>query len=520
MKNLLYPMEIDQIEKYTKNIIPEIEQRLVGNCSNKEKVALYSVYRETLKKIAPYDFVSFNKFLEFEEDWHHEQKKFYGHRATALKDLFEALNDMEIYDKYDIVIITMPPRIGKTTTGIRYLSWIAGRHPEHSQLATSYADNVTMSFYMGVMDIVASPEFRECFPESVLVNQNAKREEIWLRRNRRYPTLTFVPIDGSMTGRCEAEDILYCDDLVSGLEEALNQNRLNKLWEKYTVNVRQRKKKNCKEIHIATPWSVHDVITRVKNANSDNPRCKIIKLSCYDENGESNFDYIGGFDTKYYKSLEKDMDKISFDALYRQEPVEREGLLYDEMDFQYFKELPKQEPDTIVAICDSKNLGTDSVACPIAYIYDNEAYIVDVVFNSGLPDITKPLVAKKLIENNVKDFSIELNNGGNYFGEDVKKMVSEYLPNIRFSMFFTTGKKDIRIVTYSDFVKKNFRFWHKTRYAPSSEYGKFMSELFRYTQTGKNLHDDAADSIAMLASKIDRMATKKIKILDRRNIGL
>ncbi len=520
-KNHIYTMGLDEIENFTKNIIPKLEIALKDNSCDQNKLdETFKVYKEALRQIAPYDFVSFNKYIELYEDWDNEQKQFYGHRSVALKDLFDAMNDMEIYDKYDTLVVCMPPRIGKTTTGIRFLSWIIGRHPESTQMATSYADNVTKSFYNGVIELIMSEEYQDCFPESPLVNQNAKREEIWLRKNRRYPSIAFIPIDGAMTGRGEANNYLYCDDLVSGQEEALSQDRLSKLWDKYSINVKQRKKNNCKEIHVATPWSVHDVITKVSNANDGNPRCKIIKLSCYNEDGESNFDYIGGFSTEYYKELEKDMDKITFDALYKQDPIEREGLLFNKDEFQYYKELPSDIPDSIIAVCDSKNLGNDSVACPIGYLFENKLYIEDVVFNNGLPSVTKPLVANKLVKHRVKDFSIEMNNGGNYYGEDVKSLVHDVFPGMRFSMFFSTSNKDVRIISYSDFIKKHFVFKDPSTYLRNSEYGKFMGEVFRYTQTGKNKHDDAPDSLSMLASKVDSIINRGIKFLDRRELGI
>lgn len=518
----LYHKSIEEIEKYTKNIIPKLEKALSSDILEPSKrVELVKAYRQALVNIAPNDFISFNKVIEFFEDKNNEGKNFYGNRQNALGDLFNALNDMEIYDKYDTLIVCMPPRVGKTTTGIRFLAWIIGRHPEFTQMATSYADSVTRSFYNGVIEIVQSSEFNECFPESPLVGQNAKLEQISLRSIQRYPSILFVPIDGSMTGRGEASKYMYCDDLVSGIEEATNQDRLNKLWEKYTVNVKQRKKKGCKEIHVATPWSVHDVITKVRDLNSNNDRCKIIKLPCYDKHGKSNFDYLGGFDTKYYKELEETMDELSFKALYMQEPVEREGILYHEDELRYYIDLPKETPDGIFAVCDSKNLGSDSVSCPIAYVFGDDVYIEDVVFNNGLPDVTIPTVAEKLYQHNVKICDFEINNGGNHFATEVDRVIKEkYCGDTRVRMFNTTSNKIVKIITYSNFVKKNFYFKDKSCYKPNSDYYKFMKELLKFSQTGKNAHDDAPDSIAMLAEMLEGFKLGQVKILNRRELKI
>lgn len=514
-------MTIEEIKHYTEKIIPNIEREI----GSKEKtpaelLELVNLYTDVLRIVAPWDFKIYNKFLELDEDHTDSTKAFYHHRQHHLDEVFTAFNEMEVEDKYDILLISLPPRVGKTTTGIRFLSWIMGRFPEQTELAVSYSDNITSSFYIGVMEIVQSQRFKEVFPEATLVSQNAKREEIWLKVAKRYPSITFVPINGSMTGRCEAGKYLYCDDLVSGLEEALSITRLDKLWGTYSVNCKQRKLEGCKEIHVATRWSVHDVITRLGTEKADNPRVKIINVPCYDENGESQFDYVGGFSTAYYKELEDTMDELSFNAIYRQEPVEREGLLYHKEDMKYYFSLPNEKPDSIVAICDSKNMGKDYVASLIGYVYGDTVYIEDVVYNNGLPEVTIPLVANKWREHNVVRGDIEMNNGGNYYAENVDTKIKGLGGKTSVRMFFTGNNKQVKIITYSDYVIKHFIFKDKSLYSSHSEYAMFMKDLFSWTQMGKNYHDDAPDATAMMAQLVQELTTCSIKIMDRRLLGI
>ena len=514
-------MNREEIDNYMNVIIPNIERELSNsNTSNEDKLELYNLYRDVLKLVAPYNFLAYNMYLEIDEDKSSETKGFFHHRKTHMLEMFQAFDDMESKDMYDYLIITMPPRCGKTTTGIRFLSWIMGKYPEHTQLAVSYSDNITSSFYIGTMEVVSSKEFMDIFPQSPLVNQNGKREEIWLKVFKRYPTITYVPIGGSMTGRAECSKYLYCDDLVSGIEEAMSVNRLEKLVQTYNVNCKQRKKDGCKEIHVATPWSVHDVIANVINSNEGNPRCKVIAIPCFDENGDSNFDFIGGFSTEYYQDIEKSMDSASFSALYKCEPIEREGLLYHKEDLMYYMDLPQERPDTIVAICDSKNLGVDYVASPIAYIYGDTAYIEDVVFNNGLPDITRPLVANKWVEHGVVRADVELNNGGNYYAEDLDELIKGKDGKTSIRIFYSGNNKNVKIITYSDYVVKNFVFKDPSKYGSNSEYAKFMKQLLTWTQTGKNKHDDAPDSIAMLAQMIQGLNGNAVKFLDRKKLGI
>lgn len=513
-------LSIGEIEQYVNEIIPRIEKEL-GEVEDKRRmVELYNLYEDVLCLVAKYDFRVFNKYLELDDDMSNPQRGFYYHRKEAMGEIFDALNDMELYDKYDMVLISTPPRTGKTTLSIRFLSWIAGKYPENTQMGVSYSDAVTQSFYNGVMEIVSGERFQKVFPDAPLINQNAKREEIWLKVQKRYPSLLFVPVGGSMTGRGESGNYLYCDDLVSGIEEALSIPRLNKLWELYTTNIKQRKKKGAKEIHVATRWSVHDPITKLDREFGDNPRVKVIKLPCYDENGESKFDFPGGFDTEYYKDIEKTMDKLNFGALYLCNPIEREGLLYHEEDMQYYFELPKEPYDSIIAICDSKNMGKDNVASPIGYVYGDFVYIEDVVYNNGLPEVTRPLVANKWMQHKVVRADVEMNNGGNYYAEDLAKLIQDGGGKTSIRTFYSGNNKDVKIITYSDYVKKYFVFKDKSQYSPNSDYARFMQDVFSWTQTGNNKFDDAPDSLAMLANLHQDMTNNSVKILNRRELRI
>jgi predicted phage terminase large subunit-like protein len=513
-------LSIGEIEQYVNEVIPNIQKELGEVTDDRKMVELYNLYEDVLCLVAKYDFRVFNMYLELDDDMSNPQKGFYYHRKESLGELFDALNDMELYDKYDMVLISTAPRLGKSTTGIRFLAWIIGKYPENTQLATSYSDAITQSFYNGVMEIVEGERFQKVFPESPLVNQNAKREEIWLRVQKRYPSIVFASVGASVTGRAEAGNYLYCDDLVSGIEEALSRPRLDKLWELYTTNLRQRKKKGAKEIHIATMWSVHDPISKLVREHKNNPRVKVIRMPVYDEHGESKFDFPGGFDTAYYKDIEKSMDKLNFGALYLCNPIEREGLLYHEDEMQYYFQLPDEKPDTIIAVCDSKNLGKDNVSSPAGYVYGDYVYIEDVVYNDGLPEITRPLVANMWLNHNVVRADVEMNNGGNYYAEDLAELIKHENGKTSIRTFFSGNNKDVKIITYSDYVKKYFIFRHPSTYSPNSPYASFMEDVFAWTQTGKNPHDDAPDTLAMLAQLHQELTGNTIKFLSRKELRI
>lgn len=243
-------------------------------------------------------------------------------------------------------------------------------------------------------------------------------------------------------------------------------------------------------------------------------------MPCYNSKGESNFDFTCGFDTDYYKDIQSLMDELSFNALYMCEPIEREGLLYHKEDLQYYLSLPKEPEDSRIAICDSKNMGVDYVSSIVGYCYGDLVYVDDIVYNNGLPDITRPLVSNMWVKHKVVRADVELNNGGNYYAEDLDKMVKDAGGKTSIRIFYSGNNKNVKIITYSDYVKTQFIFKDPSLYSPHSDYAKFMKDLFSWTQSGKNKHDDAPDSIAMLAQLVQDLHGNSVKVLDRKRLGI
>lgn len=329
-----------------------------------------------------------------------------------------------IDDELDLLTISMPPGTGKSTLGIFFLSWVMGRFPDCPNLASAHSDKLTNSFYEGVKQIITDPEYlwNDVFPSCKLAATNAKEETLDINKKHRFSSLTCRAIDATLTGATRSEKILYADDLVSGIEEALSKERLDKLWEKYTSDLKTRKKLGAKEIHIATRWSVHDPIGRLEQKYGNDPRCKFIVLPALNECGESNFNYQYGvgFDTKYFIDMKENMDDVSFRSLFMNQPIEREGLLYSESELKRYFELPSRAPDAILSICDTKDKGKDYAFLPVGYLYGSDCYIEDCVCDNGLPDVVDNRLVEILLKHKVKQSQFESNAAGGRIAEKFK----------------------------------------------------------------------------------------------------
>lgn len=477
----------------------------------KERVEFAKLRERVLLKMAKWDVDSYFQYLEKNRPI---DKQFYIPRREGLKPMIEGFQDL-LDDKLDILAVSLPPRVGKTTASIFFLTMLMGLNPEGTLLASGHSGILTDSFYAGAMEVITSPDYTwgEIFPECFVAEKNSKQTTIKLNRPGRMKTLTCRSIDGTLTGACDANTLMYADDLVSGIEEALSKTRLDTLWGKYTSDLKARMVGKCKELHVATRWSVHDVIGRIEALNEGNDRARFIRMPALDENDHSLFHYSngGGFDDAYYHERRNIMDDASWRALYMADPIEREGLLYPEQELQGYMDLPNREPDAVISMVDTKNKGKDFFVAPVAYVYGDFYYIEDCVCDDGVERLDAK-TADLFKRHNVDMARVEANNAGAHIAGDIRNICRDIGCFTNIVTKFNVVNKETRIVTKAQWVKDHCLF--KTKYAPRSDYSKFMKMLTSYTQSGKNKYDDVPDAMAGLADFALSMTGNRVKIID------
>lgn len=474
------------------------------------------LYKKTLLLAAPYDFDSYCQYIE----WNREpSKRFYLPRRKQLKPVAMALQDLA-NDKLDVLAISMPPGTGKTTLAIFALTWLSGKNPDMPILTGSHSNSFLRGVYDECLRIMGKDGeylWHDVFPNIEVERTNAADLAIDIGTPKRFATLQFTSVGSGNAGKVRAEQLLYCDDLVSGIEQALSKERLDKLWEQYSTDLRQRKIGNCKELHIATRWSVHDVIGRLEQKYGDSDRARFIVMPALDDNDESNFDYnnAAGFTTEFYHDMRDTMDDASWRALYMNQPIEREGLLYSEDELRRYFELPDGEPDGVISICDTKDRGTDYAFMPVAYIYGKDYYIADCVCDNGLPDIVEPRIVNCLIKNKVQMSRFEHNNAGGRVAKDIQTEVKNKGGITKITTKFTTSNKETKIILHSPWVKEHCLFKDNSLYKKKEDYGRMMEMLCSYTVAGKNKHDDVPDGFAMLSEYAQSLVGNKAEVFQR-----
>lgn len=442
------------------------------------------------------------------------RERFYmPRRKQFLKiGLMDAIQGM-IDDKYDILCVSLIPGAGKTTVEKMLNALVAGWFPRDFNLFYSHSGDITRMYYDGVYDICTNSDeytWNEIFPNLSVTSTNAKMEQFNIGKYKPFPSVQCTSVGSKNAGKVRASKFLFVDDMIGGIEEAMNPIILDKLWDKYAVDARQRKTqdtdgKNCKEIHIATRWSVNDVIGRIQNMYEGNPRVKVIAVPDIDpKTGLSNFDYeFSGFTVAFFEDQQLLMDEISYRCLYKQEPIEREGLLFPEEKIRRYLNLPHGEPEIITGQCDTKGKGTDFFVLPVLQKYGEDYYCVDAVCdNTADYEMQYENAANVLVNNKVQECEFERNAGGDRVAMEVNKRVESkgWICNITDTP--TETNKEARIFQCSNWILQHVIFKDPSLYKPNEPYGVMMSLLKRYSASGKKQLDDVPDVFSNFALRI------------------
>lgn len=524
--------DIEFAKEYSKRVKGIINQEIIkhtngGNVDDLDayctehnvKAELLEQYYDCVRCEAPY---LFNSYLNYLERNRQEKDKFYKPRRKCFRKIgiIEALQALED-DKLDVLSLSMPPGTGKTTLEKFFITWVIGRDPEGFSLFFSHSFDITRMFYDGILDITTNDQeytWSQIFPNAPLQDTNAKRETINFGKYKPFSSIQMTSLGAKNSGKVRANKYLACDDLIGGIEEALNKNTLDKIWSLYSVDARQRKMDGAKELHLATRWSVYDVIGRLQSMYEENHnpfgRAKFIAYPDIDpKTGKSNFEYdTNGFSVDFFHEQELAMDEVSYRCLYKNEPIEREGLLYHKDELRRYMSLPDREPDAIIGVCDTKDKGTDFMSMPICYVYGDDYYMHDCLFDDSADyNLQERRLCEKIVNNDMQRCEFESNAGGSRLAFNIAQKLKQRQSRCSITTKPTETNKETRIIVNSNWVKEHMLFKDEALYARQGDYGRFMHQMLTYSVAGKNKHDDAVDSLAnfaLFATKPERKVAR------------
>lgn len=476
----------------------------------------------------------FEDFM-FALEWNRPpRERFYMPRRKVLRPLVNALQDLAD-DKLDELFLSMPPRVGKSTTVMFYLLWNMCRDPERSNLYVSYSDIITNAMYSGLMEIIQDSytyNLGEIFPFLQYPNKangltNAKEETIDFARKRRYHTLTCRSLYGTLNGATDCNGLLVSDDLISGIEEAMNRDRMVGAWQKVANNMLTRAKEKAKVLWVGTRWSLIDPIGLRQDILENDPRFRdrkyrILNMPALNDKDMSNFEYEYGvgFSTAHFHQIraafERNNQMSDWNAQYMQMPIERESTVFAPDDMRFYNGvLPDDEPDRKFMCVDPAWGGGDFVASPVCYQYGDDVYVVDVVYNNGDKKTTQPEIVYKAKKYDVRAMQIESTKTTASYKEGVEDLfrADQYRCQITTRFVPASKSKEQKIFDKAPDIREHFVFLEDGK--RSKEYQMFMQNVFSFKITGKNKHDDAPDSLTMASDFAMFGYTNAIQVFKR-----
>lgn len=504
---------------------------------NETKKELFNVIHRILIAETPYSLDSYFQALEFRRP---VKEQFYLPRRKQLLPIVRKLEALLISNELDELFLSQPARTGKSTLAMFVTSWVLGVNPELANLYVTFSGNTANSFYKGITEIL-NDKYTYCWHEifdQVEYDErsfcNSKEGYVDTGRIKRYHSLTSRSIDGSLNGSCDCSGILIADDLVSGIEEALNPNRVWSVWQKVQNDMLTRAKQGAKMLWIGTRWSIADPIGKRIEILTTEPqfatrRFEIFNVPALNKKDESNFDYLYnvGFSTEHYKQVRASFDSVgdiaSWSAQYMGEPIERSGLLFPADELQYYDgTLPEETPTEICAPVDVAWGGGDACACPCLVVYRDkklrnvyDVYIPKVVFEYGDKYQSQPKICQMIADYNITRMCVEKNNRGEDYKIDIETKLREkgVKCNISCKSASTQVSKEAKIFASAPDIKTRFHFLESSK--RDKPYQQFMQQLIGYTINGNNKHDDAPDCLAQGVDMLRPQQTISFEIFKR-----
>ena len=505
--------ETDKEEAHRRN--KEVRRLSAKYAAERTDVKMFELNKRALLFDAPYDFDAAIRYAEWDRE---PKKKFYMPRRKQLLPVVQAMQRLS-ERKIRILGVMAPPGVGKTTIELMFMVMEGLKNPDLSILMGSHSNSFLRGAYEEVgrmLDPKGEYLWKDIFPAVQVVKTNAQDMRIDLGKRKRFETFEFSSIGSGNAGKVRASNLLVADDLVPDIESALSKERMDKLWQQYYTDLMQRMIGDCVQLLVQTPWTLHDPIDRLELAHEEDPLAEFIHLPALDENDESNFDYPYGlgFTTEFYHNQRDIMDDASWRALYMTQPIEREGQLYSDDELRKYFELPGKEPDAILAICDTKDKGTDYAFLPVVYQYGQDYYLEDCVCDNSNPEVVEARIVNALVGHKVQMARFESNSAGGRVAQSVQQEVKKRGGKCHITTKYTTASKETKIIVNSPWVKEHILF-REEKIKSDKEYRRMYQFLTGYTMAGKNKHDDVPDGMAMFAEFAQQLECGKIEVIRR-----
>jgi len=414
---------------------------------------------------------------------------------------------------YDILIINMPPGFGKSFTNMNFAAWVFGQNAHNQVISVSYNQTLSAEFARGVrgmiMDepIVGDSNFycvNSVFPHLKIKKGDGAVEKWALEGRGVYRSYLATSFDGSITGM--RGNIVIIDDPIKNLYEAFNDRVKDSHWKFFTGTLPSRVLPGGIQIIIQTRWATDDLAGRIIDDAEYSKRCYVVEMRALNVDGADGKSLCEDlYPTEDLQAKRRGMLPEIWSANFQQTPINLKGQLY--ADFKTYDKLPadafgRSLFTQVRNYTDTADTGLDYL-CSINYgVYQNEAYILNVLYTSAPMEHTEPAVASMLNKDGVNVADIESNSGGRGFARAVERILYEkhHSNRTRIKPFHQSKNKVSRILSNATWVMDHIYFPANWK----DKWPEYYKAMVLYQREGTNPHDDAPDATTGIAEKMGR----------------
>ena len=504
--------------------------------------SIYGYYRAFFAFVARRSLEHFIIFMEWDKS---SARQVYLNRKEVLQGFVYYLNKIAFDPKLKYIIASFPPSYGKSFAVNYYTAWTYGLDMNAGNLRISYSEELVNGFSRSIKDLISDPKYAEIFPDFKRFGGKCfdkEKDSDWKIKGSDMIVSHYSRTrEGAITGVRANKNIMF-DDLTKGKQEATDSKLHIGLYDKWKTEwFNRRDGSHVNFIFVGTMWSPEDILNKVREDReietefvpsklfkytweSKNGETVVIRVPLLDENDKSTCEEV--MTTKEALFLRETTDEYLFSCVYQQDPIAPSGLVFanenlvkydiDEVNLQPYSK----------AVLDPARRGKDNVSMPIlrqTFDFEESPHcLVDVLYQQkAMTDLYDDIV-RMIIENNVIELVIE-NNIDTSLAYVIETKLHEKGYNLcEIKEKYATKNKEQRIKDSRGIILKNVRFKERGRYAKNSDYGRFMSDLEKYSFDFANKHDDAPDSLAMYVNEIilEKGKVNKVRGIDRSKLGI
>ena len=495
---------------------------------SKENRGIYQGFMKNAFRMSSYN--SFHHYMLYRE-WD-EKDKFYLPRLNIMQGYIHYLEELDdVNSSVNLVICNMPSGYGKTYPEKISEAWSFGKDPTGTILSLCSNVDVVKGGSNTVRAEMKSEKFGDVFPKMRYSRDDKEyflkeTDGNWKLRDCKLVSSYYADTVNSNVVGERASKRIHIDDLYADYLEAMNQNTNELYFNRFTTVWKKRFIQNAVEkvVVTGTLWASGDFIARLIESEEKDHEFEPDKKYPFTRISEDGtvviiqvpaLDYKTGLSTcpelRTTEAILKErarIDEYLFQTNFQQRPVDPEAMEFSYNRLRvYTEKIPRSSANCYAVIDATRKSGKDFFAMPILqkiYVGEDEYdyALVDCLFTRTATKDMYQEIVNKIMEYRIITVVIE-SNVTSELKQNIETILGDYGINYcEIREKYNVARKEERIEAQKSNIRRKIVFPERNLFPLKSDIGSFMDNLTVYNSQGRNINDDAPDSLAMFCSEI------------------